>query len=289
MILTGAKRAGRKVRRVVRTSPLYVRHRSEATNVYHVSLPRSGSQWIRGVLRDERVYRHSGLGYFNYLSRFPNDHDPRKLTERVETDPFPVGRIASPLYFSFESFSSIPKPASYRAFFVSRDPRDLLVSWYFSMKKTHELKGLVGTWRAELQRLPMEEGLHYAIRAMDRDLDLFEAMRSWIDAPSRDANVHLVRYEDLAGPDASDAFRRLLEHCAIQLPPRQLARLVSDHSFERKTGRSRGEEDRTSQNRKGVSGDWKNHLAEPVLADLEEFAGDLIEYFGFESRDRTAR
>ena len=287
MILATAKRAGRKMRRAVRASPLYIRHRSEAVNVYHVSLPRSGSQWVRGVLRDERVHRYSGLGYFNYLGRFPNQNDPRKLTERIETEPFPDGRIASPLYFGFESFSSIPKPAAYRAFFVSRDPRDLLVSWYFSMQKTHELKGLVSTWRAELQRLPMEEGLMYSIRAMDRDLDLFEAMRSWIPAPKADANVHLVRYEDLAGPDAAEAFRRLFDHCDIPLPPSQLARLVSDHSFEKKTGRSRGQEDRTSQNRKGVSGGWKNHLDEKVLAELEDYAGDLIQHFGYDADPKT--
>jgi hypothetical protein len=280
MIGSVTRRAVQKARRIVRTSPLYVRHRSDAINVYHCCVPRTGSQWIRALLRDERVYRYSGLTYHNYLARFPDHVDLRRMTERNETEPFPPGRIASPLYFDYGSFFSIPKPRAYRAFFIARDPRDLVVSWYFSMKRTHKLLGRVPEWREELNRLSKSEGLAYSIRTMDRDAEIFRTLRSWAERGASDPNVLIVSYEDLTGPDAPAAFRQLLEHCDIRLPDSQLKRLLSDHSFAKKTGRSRGQEDRGSQMRKGVAGDWTNHLDSGMLADLEDVAGDLIERFG---------
>jgi hypothetical protein len=286
MIRTGARRAVGKVRRFVRGSALYLRHTSDAINVYHCCVPRTGSQWIRAWLRDERIYRYSGLTYFNYLYRFPDSVDERPMTDRMEAEPFPPGRIASPLYFDFPSFSSIPKPDSYRAFFVARDPRDLVVSWYFSMKRSHKLLGRVPVWREELNRLSMVEGLHYSIRTMDEDARIFQTMRSWAELSSTDPNALIVTYEDLTGPESRATFRSLLTHCDIPLPEGQLTGLLNDHSFASKTGRSRGEEDRSSQMRKGVPGDWTNHLDDRMLAALDSVAGDLVERFG-RAQDRA--
>jgi hypothetical protein len=36
-----------------------------------------------------------------------------------------------------------------------------------------------------------------------------------------------------------------------------------------------------------VSGDWKNHLDEKVLAELEDYAGDLIQHFGYDADPKT--
>lgn len=281
MTASALERVRRRARRLVRRSPLYVRHRSLATHVFHCALPRTGSQWIRGMLRDERVYRYSGLGYYDYLTRFANDHDPRKLTERTDNEPFPEKRIASPLYFSFESFRSIPKAGPYRAFFVCRDPRDLVVSWYFSMRESHKLKGQVSKWRAQLKQLPMQEGLRYSLHAMEEDVDIFGSMRSWIGASEVDPAVRVVRYEDLIGPTSREVFGRLFDHLDIQLPARILSDLVTDHSFARKTGRRTGQEDRGSQMRKGVAGDWRNHLDGALLEEVEALTGDLIESYGY--------
>ena len=68
---------------------------------------------------------------------FPGGIDPRKMTEIRFEAPLPPGTIVSPLYLDYPGFRSIPKPDSYRAFFVMRDPRDILVSWYLSIKHYH--------------------------------------------------------------------------------------------------------------------------------------------------------
>ncbi len=45
----------------VKTSPLFVRHRSCFVNVFHCSVYRTGSQWMRRILADRRIRRYSGM------------------------------------------------------------------------------------------------------------------------------------------------------------------------------------------------------------------------------------
>ena len=57
--------------------------------------------------------------------------------------------------------------------------------------------------------------------------------------------------------------------------------MVGNASFENQTmrhsgkARQRGEEDRSSQIRKGVVGDWKNHMSETLGAVVDDAVGEL--------------
>ncbi|HZZ80857.1 MAG TPA: sulfotransferase domain-containing protein [Gemmataceae bacterium] len=242
-----------------RASRFCVKHRTRCVNIYHCSMNKAASQWVRGILADERTYRYCGLD---------------ALIPATKTGPFPPGTIVSPLYVDYPSFAAIEKPAAHKAFFVMRDPRDVLVSWYFSLKLSHPPSAEVRRVRAELAQMSEAEGLGYSLEFL-RERGMFERQRSWLGAG--DERVLLLRYEDLIGPNQAAVFEQLLRHCEIAMPRRVLDEVLAAHAFEAVSGRPRGKEDPHSHYRKGVAGDWRNHFDADLATRFREVIGDLLE------------
>lgn len=272
--------AGLKKR--IRHSALFVRHRSVAQNVYFACVQKTASRWLRRVLKDERVFRACGLEYLDYIATLPSS-ELRSLTEIRFPDGFPPRTIVGPLYTAYGGYQNIPKPHDYRAFFVMRDPRDIVVSWYYSMRYSHaSMDGRFDEVREDLGGRSEREGLKRAMDLLAGSAQLFPGLRSWAGAPARDQRVLLVRYEDLTGPRSAEAFGQLFAHCDIRLSGPALAELLGDHSFERMSGRRRGQEDVKSHYRKGKAGDWKEHLDDDLIEHFREVTGDLLEELGYE-------
>ena len=252
---------------------------SPSDNVFHCCLHKTGSQWIRRIMKDYRVYRYSGLEAHHYQSSMPGGHDPRPVNARTFDEPFPARTIVTPLYIDYPGYRAIPKPDSSRAFFMTRDPRDIVVSWYFSSKLSHRLMGDLHDVRGSLSDLDEVEGLEYSIRHLD-GFGLFEAQRSWIESES-DTDAMVVRFEDLAGADSVAHFRKLFDHCRIALPDSVLEEVLDAYSFERLSGRAKGVEDVNTHFRKGIQGDWRNHFVPEVEAVFEKVTGDLVHSLGY--------
>ena len=246
--------------------------RCEYGNVYHCAVRKTASQWIKALFSDPIVYRYSGL--------LP--YDPRAYKWRYP-QAFPPDRVVSSLFISRGRFMGIPKPDRYRAFFVLRDPRDVVVSSYFSTRNSHTPMGDVSTVREVLQEKPFKEGLLYVISHL-ADKGTFKVLRSWATAPSAEA-VRLVRYEDLTGEGQTDEVDRLMRHCGIVLPPSELADLLSRYSFSRMRGDRQGAGS-ISHYRKGRSGDWRNHFDDDIYEAFAAATGDLVEVLGYPSRDQ---
>jgi len=154
-----------------------VKVRSPLRNVYQVNMVRTASTWLAGVLADPRVYVRSGLTVYNYQAYCPGHADPRPSTYRPFGRPMPARCIAT-LYNDRRSFAETPKPGQWRAVAVVRDPRDLLTSWYFAFKYSHNLQGDTPRLRDALASLDEEEGLLFGIRHL-KEVGIFRALRSW--------------------------------------------------------------------------------------------------------------
>jgi Sulfotransferase domain len=256
-----------------------VRYRSINQNVYHCTVQKCASQWIRRIFSDPRVFRYSGLESFQYQHQLPGKFDPRTLTQRRFTKAFPDATIATPLYLDFDGFASIPKPLCYKAFFVMRDPRDIIVSWYFSTKLSHKAQGDIERIRQELCRLPKSDGLRFALNYL-ADFGLFASQRSWVNASELDANILLMRYEDLIANERVQV-ERLLRHGDIRVPGAELNALLNEHSFEQLAGRPRGAEDAAAHYRKGVAGDWRNHFDADLERSFADAAGDVLALWNY--------
>ncbi len=260
-----------------------VSRQSDLRNVYHCCVHKTGSQWIRKVLADPEVYRVTGLRTYAYAPRLPSDGKNRGYSGLRFSSPFPRRTMVSPLYIDHEGFSQIPKPEPWRAFFVPRDPRDVVVSWYFSATRSHPTRSnpSLQRTREELERMSQEEGLIFTIRRLQQ-YGLFDALRSWVEA-GKAPEVLIVRYEDLIGPEGEQWWGRLLEHCDVPLDPVERRSLLDRYSFRSLSGREPGQEDPGSKLRKGVAGDWRNHFTPAVSEVFADATSDLAERIGYAS------
>ncbi|MGX7672363.1 sulfotransferase domain-containing protein [Plantactinospora sp. DSM 117369] len=244
-----------------------VESRSEFGNIYHCTIRKTASQWVKALFSDPVVYRYSGL--------LP--YDPRPYKWRYP-EALPPNRVVSSLFISYKGFMNLPKPDPYRAFFVLRDPRDIVVSGYFSYRSSHTAMGDVLQVRKVLQEKPFKEGLLHVIDHLAAK-GTFRSLRSWATAPKTEA-IGLFRYEDLTGEQQLEEVGRLMRHCGIPIPPSELAALVSRYSFS--TMRRRVEAPGSvSHYRKGKSGDWRNHFDDDVYEAFAAEVGDLVEVLGY--------
>ncbi len=247
--------------------------RCEYENIYHCTVRKTGSQWIKTLFSDPVVYRYSGLLPF----------DPRFYRGRPLPD-IPRGRAALAVFVSHKRFKAIPKPDAYRAFFIIRDPRDIVVSSYFSLRNSHGLMGDIPQARKVLQEVPMKEGLLHVIDRLHQK-KLFMQLRSWAVAPSSET-FRLFRYEDLTGERQTDEVDQLMRHCGIVLPSEELDGLLSRYSFSRMR-KDRETSGQVSHYRKGKAGDWRNHFDDDIYEAFAAATGDLVEVLGYPARDQS--
>ncbi|WP_431937135.1 sulfotransferase domain-containing protein [Micromonospora sp. RP3T] len=269
-----ARRAQMETRNTRMRLTVPVVSRSEFDNIFHCTVRKTGSQWIKALFSDPTVYRHSGL--------LP--YDPRFYAGGA-TAPVPRGRVGLAIFLSHRRFEAVPKAGTYRAFFVIRDPRDVVVSSYFSLRNSHAPMGDIPQARKALQEKSKKEGMLYVIDRL-RDKKQFGQMRSWAVAPPAET-FRLFRYEDLTGDRQAEEVDRLLRHCGITLPPSDLTALLARYSFT-KMKKDKETPGRISHYRKGAAGDWRNHFDDDIYAAYTAAAGDLAEVLGYPARDAVA-
>ena len=208
-----------------------------------------------------------------------------------------------------------------RAFHVVRDPRDILVSAYFSHLKTHPTDNWpeLGAHRAHLSTLSKEKGL---FAEMDFSAGQFEDMYTWnYEQP----DVLELKLEELS-PAPYKAFTAIVQHLQLLddhddggltdfslwtnrwlyrarhvipqvlhpprlvkhqvLPQHTLDAIIEMKSFKKLSGgRKRGEEDASSHFRKGQPGDWANHFSDEHKAAFKERFNHVLVKLGYEDDD----
>jgi hypothetical protein len=245
--------------------------RSVYDNIYHCTVRKTASQWMKALFSDPVVYRFSGL--LPYDPRPYKWHFPQAV---------PPGRIALSLFISRKRFDALVKPQRHRAIFVLRDPRDIVVSSYFSTRNSHTPMGDVLAVRKVLHDKPVKEGMLYLVGHL-AEKGTFRHLRDWATATPTEA-VRLFRYEDLTGEHQRDEVHAMLRHCGIDLPPAELTALLSRYSFSRM--RSDAPAAESSHYRKGRPGDWRHHFDDDIQEAFTAAAGDLVEILGYASPSR---
>jgi hypothetical protein len=168
----------------------------------------------------------------------------------------------------------------FRGFHMVRDPRDMIVSGYFSHRYSHpEVFPELLPHRAELASLDVDAGISREIEFSGQFID---AMSTWNYAQP---HVLEVRMEDVVD-DPVAQWTAIVAYLRWPHPasdPEFLAEILERHSFRRLAGgRDRGDLDITHHYRRGVAGDWRNYLNADHLAQIRQRYGDLVERLGYE-------
>lgn len=91
-----------------------------------------------------------------------------------------------------------------------------------------------------------------------------------------------VRYEQAVIHPAAE-IRSIYQWLGVDIDNAFIDELVKTHTFERfARGRRPGQEDRTAEWRKGVSGDWRNHFTNDDKTVFKAMAGQLLVELGYE-------
>ncbi len=207
-----------------------------------------------------------------------------------------------------------------RGFHVIRDPRDILVSAYFSHLYSHptDVWEQVSGVRKQLSELTIEEGLIYE---MDFIREVFDSIFNWdydredilelkMERVMQDPYGIWIEIFDflglLPGKPPSRTKRIWKDIQAVMnavrrppsdsgkagwirpgtLTPERILGIADTFHFRRLTqGRKQGQEDKKSHFRKGVAGDWKNHFTEKATEVFKERFGDGLIKLGYENDD----
>jgi hypothetical protein len=152
---------------------------------------------------------------------------------------------------------------------IVRDGRDCAVSaWFHNLrvtpewtKRSHGSLDAYVTSYAEGWSKDLAKAQEFADRHIDRFLR--------------------IRYEDLAS-DTERALEGLFGFLGVPCHEAVLAHCRSQASFAKLSGgRNPGQEDRGSFFRKGIIGDWRNHLSPEVEAEFCKRAGGWLDRLGY--------
>jgi len=241
----------------------------DITNIYHASVQKSGSQWLKQVFNDKVIVKYTKLALY-----------PQHRYEWTEfKSKFPRKTFVPGLYISYQSYEEIIKPERYKTIYVIRDPRELIVSWYYSMKFSHGLMGKVYKHRKNLNNMNEDEGIMYCINHFQLKLSF---MKDWV-LNCNDENVVFVRFEDLT-KKPKEEFSNLFQNLGIKIEEEVLHKVLDNYSKDkmrkRQSATKVSKQTKHSHYRDKPTG-WKEMFNDEHIKQFKSINGNVVEILGY--------
>jgi hypothetical protein len=230
---------------------------------------KSGSTWLNRITMS--LCKKAGIPAAQFSKRSDFDHD--------------LGQYVAQRGIRCVAWNNaeweLVKDLNFRAFHVVRDPRDVLVSAYYSHLKTHPTKDWpqLAQFRPFVEKAEMEDALFMEIGFIP---DVFRRFREWnLDDP----RVMNLRLEDIS-PDPVNKLRKAYQFIGLfdaGVTEDQFLEVMEEHQFEKLSGgRKQGEESTNSHYRKGIAGDWQNHFNKRHCNYFKRAMNDILVKYGYE-------
>jgi len=254
---------------------------SNHPSILHFTLNRSASQWVKSVLK--RCAGHEGMVHVDwngmaFHSSYPYlDH--LDSVERYEQ----IFHAEGYLYSAYGGYPmGIPEIKKYKVALVVRDPRDILVSRYFSKKESHQPPPETSDKREEfLEDRAYTQQLSIDEFVLEKQADLRNRYDQYMNCLlERHPNVHVTRYEDMVA-DVEEWLDSLLEYTELS-PPAEIRQEIVE---EAKSIQSK-DEDPSDHYRKGRPGDHLEKLQPGTIRKLNETFHQVLDQFGYKFEER---
>src|SRR2546426_1625946 len=238
--------------------------------IFIAGLPKSGTTWLAQLLDAVPGYR----------DRWPRDPDDcvfnHDLCEAafasLPWDLYSVVKLHT--RFTPTNLAVIEK-FKVRTVVMYRDLRDQCVSWYF-----HVLYDSGHRHHQYYKEVSKEEGLSHCIEIT---LEHYVPwIHGWQPLVAQHPDRFLeVRYEDLQ-VDPVKVLTRVLEFYDIRLPEERIAEIVARTAAKTKFDLRANLRWRSGTARKGIVGDWRNHLTDRHVQRFKDVCGKFLVELGYE-------
>ncbi|MCU0443633.1 MAG: sulfotransferase domain-containing protein [Microscillaceae bacterium] len=269
--------------------------------------PKCASKWMSGIAL--------GVGNAMGFKIYQGHYALKKIEPKRDIEDAGIDFIIS----QNTNYEKVAPLTNYKGVHLFRDPRDMLVSGYFSYKYSHshlQQKTFLKLYNliSDLKDKDIDEGL---LMVLDFDEYDFNFLKTW---NYDDPNILNVRLEDLTQNTYENLakifdflgllakenkyssfsyylfyllglYNRVIRKLKMpylvikqkKLPSRYLKKINDQLSFEKLSGgRKTGNENIKSHYRKGQAGDWKNYFKEEHKIIFKEKYGDLLIKLGYE-------
>ncbi|XP_056422375.1 amine sulfotransferase-like isoform X2 [Hyla sarda] len=258
-------------------------------DVFLVTFPKSGTVWTQQILSLIFNEGHrNGTEQIENLDRMPwIEYNLNSKNVDVTSRPSPR------LFTSHLPHYLMPRDLKFRMgkiIYVCRNPKDVLVSFYYLYKMFSNLKSTVN-WETFIE-------LFISGRVLGGSW--FDHVRGWY-THKEDFNILFVTFEEMK-KDLRSAVKKICTFVGVNLDEREIDTVVEKATFKNMkddplsnyTFLSEDLVDRNKGNflRKGIVGDWKNMMtvAQSEMFDkvYKEKMGDLPIKFSWDLNEETA-
>ncbi|WP_157961909.1 sulfotransferase domain-containing protein [Acuticoccus kandeliae] len=242
-------------------------------SVYFLSVHKAGSTLLHRMVRD--ICAAGGRPQIElepamFRRGVVLDDCPLEAMQLLELKGYVFGGFRAPWMLSF-----VRQYRTARKLLLVRDPRDIAVSYYFSMSRSHVLPRQ-GTAREEILKL-RETALSQEVSAYvmkGKVNPVINNLKLFIEHSENFENMEVLRYEDVIF-DKPLLVDKICDYCAVDLPAEERTRIAAKHDIRPER------ENPNAHVRQVTPGNYKTHLSEEAQTFLTRRYQRLMTKLGY--------
>lgn len=265
------------IKRPVNQINYFLKRKKYPQNIIFItSLPKSGSTWLSNMC--------SGLDGFDLFAPvkwniyITEEWDDSRWD--LETDIFKEFRnklaVIRGHTWAIPKNLNVLTQSNLKYIIGVRDPRDKLISEYWHSRNFPR------HWaHKQAHEQSIEEFISYKLESGEFEKETLNWIRNWLE--NRDLTKSIViRYEDMLN-NPNTVLEKIFNFLGFKIEQKKIENIIEINSFDKITGRKRGENNDTKFVRKGVSGEWKTIFSKEQKLLFSKIGEDVIENLGYQS------